>query len=276
MYKILLADDERIILDGMAGIIEWGSLGASLVGKAQNGHEAYEKIVHKQPHIVITDVKMPGMDGLELIKKVSAASPAVQFIVPSGFGEFEYAKEAMKYGVKHYLLKPCNEQQIISSLEEIIAELKRQDVHKKKTAHLKHELDHIRSFAADQYLEGLIAGVAQLSPPPSLAGKKIRLLILKGEQSIDAAAREALGSALTAVCSSGEWTVLAVEENAAEKVAEVFARKMAISQAGELRHAGQLFRDTAEASGDLHGSAVISKMIRLIADELGNPNLSLT
>lgn len=101
-------------------------------------------------------------------------------------------------------------------------------------------------------------------------------MILKGEQSIDAAAREALGSALTAVCSSGEWTVLAVEENAAEKVAEVFAtRKLAISQAGELRHAGQLFRDTAEASGDLHGSAVISKMIRLIADELGNPNLSL-
>lgn len=65
MYKILLADDERIILDGMAGIIEWESLGASLIGKAQNGHEAYEKIVHKQPHIVITDVKMPGMDGLE-------------------------------------------------------------------------------------------------------------------------------------------------------------------------------------------------------------------
>lgn len=69
MYKILLADDERIILDGMAGIIEWESLGASLIGKAQNGHEAYEKIVHKQPHIVITDVKMPGMDGLELIKR---------------------------------------------------------------------------------------------------------------------------------------------------------------------------------------------------------------
>lgn len=172
MYKILLADDERIILDGMAGIIEWDALGASLIGKAQNGNEAYDKILDKQPHIVITDIKMPGMDGLELIKKVSAESPSVQFIVLSGFGEFEYAKEAMKYGVKHYLLKPCNEQQIISSLEEIIAELKQHEVRKKKTSHLKHELNHIRSFAADQYLEGLIAGVAQLSPPPSLAEKR--------------------------------------------------------------------------------------------------------
>lgn len=253
MYKILLADDERIILDGMAGIIEWEALGASLIGKAQNGNEAYEKILHKQPHIVITDIKMPGMDGLELIKKVSAVSPSVQFIVLSGFGEFEYAKEAMKYGVKHYLLKPCNEQQIISSLEEIIAELKQHEVRKKKTAHLKHELDHIRSFAADQYLEGVIAGVAQLSPPSSLAEKKVRLLILKGEQSVDAAAREVLGTALTAVCSSGEWTVIAVEENAAEKAVDVFAdRQVAISQAGELRHAGQLFRDTLEALSLIH------------------------
>ncbi len=98
----------------------------------------------------------------------------------------------------------------------------------------------------------------------------------KEEQSVDAAAREAFGPALTAVCGSGEWTVLAVEENAADKAADVFAnRQMAISQAGELRNAGRLFRDTAEASGDLHGSAVISKMIRLVADELGNPNLSL-
>lgn len=53
MYKILLADDERIILDGMAGIIEWESLGASLIGKAQNGHEAYEKIVHKDRKSVV-------------------------------------------------------------------------------------------------------------------------------------------------------------------------------------------------------------------------------
>lgn len=118
--------------------------------------------------------------------------------------------------------------------------------------------------------------MAQLSPPSSLAEKKVRLLILKGEQSVDAAAREVLGTALTAVCSSGEWTVIAVEENAAEKAVDVFAdRQVAISQAGELRHAGQLFRDTLEASGDLQGSTVISKMIRLVADELGNPNLSL-
>ncbi|MCC8353060.1 response regulator transcription factor [Bacillus sp. AF23] len=279
MYKILLADDERIILDGMAGIIEWETLGASLVGKAQNGIEAYEKIVNKQPHIVITDVKMPGMDGLQLIKKISAVCPSVQFIVLSGFGEFEYAKEAMKYGVRHYLLKPCNEQQIIRSLEEIIAELKRHDVRKKKAAHLKHELNHIRSFAADQYLEGLIAGVTHLSPPPSLAGKKIRLIIAENTQPEDSAAREAFGYALTAFCCSGGRAVFAVEEGTPDlekKAADGFAGcRVIISRTGELQDAGQLFREATETAGGQKRSELISKITRLVADELGNPNLSL-
>lgn len=74
MYKILLVDDERIIFDGMVGIIEWEVFGVLLIGKVQNGNEVYEKILYKQLYIVIIDIKMFGMDGFELIKKVLVVS----------------------------------------------------------------------------------------------------------------------------------------------------------------------------------------------------------
>lgn len=123
-YKILLADDERIILDGIRKVIDWKALDAELVDTARNGIDAFEKIVRHQPHIVISDIKMPGMDGLNLVAKVHENFPSIRFILLSGFSEFEYARTAMQYGVKNYLLKPCNELKIIEALNENITELK--------------------------------------------------------------------------------------------------------------------------------------------------------
>lgn len=123
MYKVLLADDERIILDGISSMIEWNSFGTSLIGAAQNGIDAYRLIMEKRPDIVISDIKMPGMGGLELIEKVSRDHPSIRFILLTGFGQFEYAKKAMSYGVRHYLLKPCNESHITDSLQSVIGEI---------------------------------------------------------------------------------------------------------------------------------------------------------
>ncbi len=93
-----------------------------------NGIEAYDMIMDDSPDIVLTDIRMPGMDGLELIKKVYDAMLPVQFIILSGYEEFEYARTAMKYRVKHYLLKPCNEHQIIDSIQDCIRERYRMDI----------------------------------------------------------------------------------------------------------------------------------------------------
>ena len=90
-----------------------------MAGLCSNGLEAYDMILDESPDIVLTDIKMPGLNGLELIKKVSESALTPQFIILSGYGEFEYAKKAMKYGVKHYLLKPCNELQIIESIKDV-------------------------------------------------------------------------------------------------------------------------------------------------------------
>ncbi len=120
MIKLLIADDEKIIRETIYSIIDWNLLGIEVVGLCQNGHEAYSMIIDYSPDIVLTDIKMPGMDGLELIEKVYESDKNTQFIILSGYGEFEYAKKAMSYGVREYLLKPCNEEQIIKSIKACI------------------------------------------------------------------------------------------------------------------------------------------------------------
>lgn len=120
MLKLMIADDERIIRETISTIIDWKRYDIELVGLCKNGLEAYDMILDESPDIVLTDIRMPGMDGLELIRRVSETDLNTQFIILSGFGEFEYAKTAMKYGVRHYLLKPCNEAQILESVQDVV------------------------------------------------------------------------------------------------------------------------------------------------------------
>lgn len=122
MLKLIIADDERIIRESISTLINWNSLGIELIGLCSDGIEAYNMILDECPDIVLTDIRMPGLSGLELIEKISQTDLNIQFILLSGFGEFEYAKQAMRLRVHHYLLKPCNEEQIIESMKDVIKE----------------------------------------------------------------------------------------------------------------------------------------------------------
>lgn len=122
MYKVLIVDDERIIREGIANVIEWEQHKLILAGTAKDGIEAYEMINNINPDIVITDIIMPGMNGLDLIAKVSEEYKDITFVILSGHGEFNYASKAMAFGVKHYILKPCDENTIIPVLEKVIQE----------------------------------------------------------------------------------------------------------------------------------------------------------
>ncbi|WP_042167508.1 response regulator transcription factor [Paenibacillus gorillae] len=128
-YKVLVVDDERMIREGIADMIDWSSLGLTLAGTAADGLSGYSAIAEQRPDIVITDIKMPKLSGLELIQKTQSEFSGTTFIVLSGYGEFELAAQAMKYGVKHYLLKPSNEEEIIQVLREVSVEL---DAHRSK------------------------------------------------------------------------------------------------------------------------------------------------
>jgi len=123
MFKVFLVDDERIIRDGISKIIEWEAMGLHLLGAAQDGESAYAQIKSLRPDIVFTDIKMPGMSGLELIRSLREENVNAKFVVLSGHNEFEFASTAMQYGVKNYLLKPCDEDDITSVLQVLIQEL---------------------------------------------------------------------------------------------------------------------------------------------------------
>ena len=109
MLKMIIVDDEKIIRETIHSLIDWNSLGIDVAAVCKDGIEAFDCILDEYPDIVMTDIKMPGLSGLDLIEKVRAAQLNTEFIILSGYGEFEFARTAMRYGVKHYLLKPSNE-----------------------------------------------------------------------------------------------------------------------------------------------------------------------
>ena len=105
MYRIIVVDDEPIILSGIRHLIDWEKEDAEIIGVARNGAEAFSLIESEHPDIVITDIRMPVMDGLALVEKCTAVYPDIVFIILTSLAEFSLAKEAVGYGVAEYLLK---------------------------------------------------------------------------------------------------------------------------------------------------------------------------
>jgi two-component system response regulator YesN len=124
MFKLLIVDDELYIREGLKALIKWRELGFDICGLAENGQQALKLAVETKPDVIITDIKMPLMNGLELIKEVNEnISTDVRFVVLSGYGEFDYAKQAMRYGVKNYILKPIEEEELEIIVKELYDEL---------------------------------------------------------------------------------------------------------------------------------------------------------
>lgn len=123
MTKILIVDDEMLARIGLTSLIEWENYNMQVVGQAENGKIAYEMAMKLQPDIIITDIKMPLMNGVQLIKKLKTNGFLGEFIVFSGFNDYEYVKEAMKAGAKDYILKlKLDKEELIEVLQNIITE----------------------------------------------------------------------------------------------------------------------------------------------------------
>ncbi|MCO0598626.1 response regulator transcription factor [Peribacillus sp. FSL K6-1552] len=125
MYNVFLVDDEPFIIEGMRALVPWEDYGLKVVGEASNGSEAIKKLETCHVDILLTDIMMPIMDGLELISTLKERHPNTKYIVLSGYEEFEYVKKGMKLGIENYLLKPVNEQELISTLENSIEKLEK-------------------------------------------------------------------------------------------------------------------------------------------------------
>lgn len=119
MYKVLLVDDEALIREAISENISWEEMGFSFMGACENGKQAMEVIEKEQPDLLLTDINMPFVDGIELTKFVYENYPDTKVIIISGFDEFEYAKCAVKYQVLEYILKPITPMEFLETLQRV-------------------------------------------------------------------------------------------------------------------------------------------------------------
>ncbi|MDE7016446.1 MAG: response regulator [Lachnospiraceae bacterium] len=119
LYRIMLVDDEEEVRKGIIRKMDWERLGFVVVGDAENGEDALEKLEQLEPDVVITDIRMPYMDGLALTARIREKYPSMKVIIFSGYDDFEYAKQAIKLKVTEYILKPVNGEELAVILKRI-------------------------------------------------------------------------------------------------------------------------------------------------------------
>lgn len=192
-YKILIADDEENIRMGIANNCSWNQYGIEKIFTACNGLEAMELIELEQPDIVITDIKMPVMDGLELIRKVSASYPDILFAVLSGYEDFEFARTALKHNAIDYLLKPCSIESIHELLQKAVLRLneqrkKKEFLHKILEDYQKLEY-RLREQALKDFIINPVCRLEELTENELflfLENQALRLLLLHTDETAQA------------------------------------------------------------------------------------------
>lgn len=165
MYTVLLADDEQPILDTLLSVIPWQQFGVDTLLTAHDGQQAWQLICSRQVDLLITDIRMPHMDGMELLKRVSSQYPAIHSILLTAYSEFEYAREALRLGVENYLLKPFQQQEMEETIEKALDNI---------YASRNSSTELFRNNVLMRWVNGSI-GINELSERASLLGLNIYL-----------------------------------------------------------------------------------------------------
>jgi two-component system, response regulator YesN len=156
MIKVLIVDDEVLVRIGIKSLIDWEENGFLLVGEAQNGEDALEKIKEHSPHILVTDIKMPRMDGIQLLKELDKTGQRIHTVILSCHNEFEYVREAMKYGARDYVLKLSMQPQ---ELLEVLNRVKKDIEKHRKNLNLQgRNIDDNANDIKEKFLKELISG----------------------------------------------------------------------------------------------------------------------
>lgn len=154
MHKVFIVDDEPFILEGLASLVDWEDYGLVLSGRASDGLEAFEILRHAEVDILITDIMMRDMNGLELIERLKPLYPRMKFIVLSGYNEFDYVKQGMQLGIENYLLKPVNIQELTETIERTVRTIEQADQQQVWQA---DQLDILRDNIMNRWAAGKIA-----------------------------------------------------------------------------------------------------------------------
>lgn len=156
MLKVLIIDDETLIRRGLQEIIDWGDLGFQIAGEASDGELGLELIQSVKPEVVVTDIKMPYMDGLQMIDACCLEGVKTRYIILSGYDEFDYAKKAMKNGVMHYLLKPVSQKELIQVLLQIREEIESEEQNTVYLQTLEKKLQENYEILREKFIHDLV------------------------------------------------------------------------------------------------------------------------
>lgn len=163
MYKVLIVDDDPAVRDGLPLLIDWHASGFEVSAVVENGRKALEMLRISSFDLVITDIRMPGLDGIALAQENRQLPSPCKMVILSGYGEFGFAQEAMQYGVRRYLLKPVSEDLLLQTLAELREELRRErnpqaappEPEQAESVQLGRTLEPIISFIHDNCMKKL-------------------------------------------------------------------------------------------------------------------------
>lgn len=158
MIKVFLVEDEVVVREGMKKNVDWEAHGFNLVGEASDGELAYPLIQELKPDIIITDIKMPFMDGLELSKLVVKSLPEAKIIILSGYDEFAYAKEAITIGITEYILKPITSKRLLEVLDRIKEVILKEREEKAKALINKQLYMQDQKIIREKFFRELVSG----------------------------------------------------------------------------------------------------------------------
>jgi two-component system response regulator YesN len=157
-YKVFLVEDEIVAREGIRDNVDWASVGFAFCGEAPDGEMALPLIEQSQPDVLITDIKMPFMDGLQLSRLVKERMPQVKIIILSGHDEFNFAQAAVKLGVTEYLLKPVGVKDLHDVLARVAQQLTEERREKESLAQMKVQLENNRAIQREKFLLKLMMG----------------------------------------------------------------------------------------------------------------------
>src|SRR5512136_868674 len=163
LHKVFLVEDEVVAREGIRDNVDWRLNGFEFCGEAPDGEIALPLLETAEPDVLITNIKMPFMDGLQLCKIVRERMPWVKIIILSGHDEFEYAQEAIKLGVTEYLLKPVTVQDLNNVLQRVAAQLEKDRKDQENLQKLKDQVNENRAVLRERLLLKLVVGAVSLA-----------------------------------------------------------------------------------------------------------------
>ncbi|MCD9021517.1 response regulator [Cohnella silvisoli] len=202
LLRVLIVDDEEWTRISLREQVDWSALGMEIAGEARNGELALEAIARVVPHIVITDIRMPAMDGLKLMEQTRKSYPSVLFIMLSGYSEFEYARQAVMLQAFDYVLKPIDEEQLTETLRRAALKLDADKSFRNEWVELNKKANEAGPLTKERLLTQAVleAGEAQLLAAGLLDrnglsrfGDSVSVLVLEADNFIEVAANKYLG-----------------------------------------------------------------------------------